>query len=293
MQDAIARIRRFQRAVTTEVGALDESFLGRGRPLGVARVLNAIGGGKSDVSEIRSYLGLDSGLMSRMLRSLEAEQLIEVDKDTSNSRRRHVRLTPSGKQEYAAYESLADEQAAIMLRRHQNPVGLLKAMDVIASALARERIDCFEVDPTDARAQSSMLAYYAELSERLERGFDVALSKDPDAKDMVKPRGAFVIAVSDGLTIGCGGLKGTDKGYAEIKRLWVSPVARGLGVSRTMMSTLERIACELGIETLRLDTNSALTEAVGLYEKSGWKEIPRFNDDPYPDRFFEKRLPAT
>ena len=55
------RFRRFARAVTTEVGALDQSFLGRGRPLGAARVLNAVGHGQEDVTALRQYLRLDSG----------------------------------------------------------------------------------------------------------------------------------------------------------------------------------------------------------------------------------------
>ncbi|HEX4148677.1 MAG TPA: hypothetical protein VHY20_06805, partial [Pirellulales bacterium] len=67
MLDPIARLRRFNRAVTSALGALDISFLGRGRPLGAARVLNAIGQGQREVSAIRDYLGLDSGLMSRLL----------------------------------------------------------------------------------------------------------------------------------------------------------------------------------------------------------------------------------
>ena len=71
-----ARFRRFARAVTTEVGALDDSFLGRGRPLGAARVLNAVGHGRTNVADLRAYLRLDSGLMSRLLRSLEGEGLI-------------------------------------------------------------------------------------------------------------------------------------------------------------------------------------------------------------------------
>ena len=56
MLDPVSRIRRFNRAVTAEVGALDSSFLGRGRPLGAARVLNAIGQGRGDVAELRDYL---------------------------------------------------------------------------------------------------------------------------------------------------------------------------------------------------------------------------------------------
>lgn len=87
MLDPVSRVRRFNRAVTSAVGALDTSFLGRGRPLGAARVLNAIGHGRSDVGEIRDYLGLDSGLMSRLLRSLEDEGLIETDAHEDDARR--------------------------------------------------------------------------------------------------------------------------------------------------------------------------------------------------------------
>ena len=69
--DPVARVRRFNRAVTLEAGALDTSFLGRGRPLDAARVLNAIGNRRSDVADVRAHLELDSGLMSRLLRGFE------------------------------------------------------------------------------------------------------------------------------------------------------------------------------------------------------------------------------
>ena len=132
--------------------------------------------------------------------------------------------------------------------------------------------------------------YYAELARRFEKGFDVSLSRDPDATDMVRPRGAFLVAMSDGLPIGCVGLKGNGSDTAEVKRLWVAPAARGLGLARRLMGTVEDIARDLGIAILRLDTNSALPEAGRLYRGTGWSEIARFNDDPYPDLFFEKHL---
>src|SRR3984957_8966576 len=94
--DPVSRFRRFARAVTMEVGALDTSFLGRGRPLGIARVLNAIGNGRAGVAEIRDYLGLDSGLMSRMLRSLEDEGLIRTTPHPLDARRRVAVLTKAG-----------------------------------------------------------------------------------------------------------------------------------------------------------------------------------------------------
>ncbi|WP_439400741.1 bifunctional helix-turn-helix transcriptional regulator/GNAT family N-acetyltransferase [Bradyrhizobium sp. DASA03068] len=290
MLDPVSRVRRFNRAVTSAVGALDTSFLGRGRPLGAARVLNAIGHGRSDVAEIRDYLGLDSGLMSRLLRSLEDEGLVETTAHADDARRRVARLTRTGRREFAAYEALSNAQAEGFLAQNSQAEALLAAMDLIASALTRERVSLDEIDPRSEPARYCLGEYYAELGRRFKQGFDVSLSRDPDAKDMRRPRGTFIVAMSDTLPIGCVGLKGTDHGYAEIKRLWVAPAARGLRLGRRLMDATEAAARELAITLLRLDTNSALPEAAQLYRTSGWREIPRFNDDPYPDLFFEKRL---
>lgn len=288
--DPVSRVRRFNRAVTLEVGALDTSFLGRGRPLGAARVLNTIGQGIADVADIRDALELDSGLMSRLLRGLEDEGLIETGPRPGDARRRVARLTPAGKREFAAYERLSNRRAAALLKRHPRAEELLAAMDLVASALGRERIAIPTVDPQSPEARYCLSEYYGELARRFEEGFDVNLSRDPQAKDMVAPRGAFLIAVSDGLPLACVGLKGNGDGTAEVKRLWVAPSARGLGLSRKLMAAVEDKARSLGIHTLRLDTNRALPEARALYLKSGWTEIARFNDDPYADFFFEKRV---
>src|ERR1700684_1710481 len=134
MFDPVSRVRRFNRAVTREAGALDSSFLGRGRPLGAARVLNAIGQGRTDVADIRDYLQLDSGLMSRLLRSLEDEGLIETMPHRDDARRRIAKLTRTGRREFNAYEALSDSRAGLLLGRHGNSEALLAAMDMIASA---------------------------------------------------------------------------------------------------------------------------------------------------------------
>lgn len=289
IDDPIARVRRFNRAVTSEVGALDTSFLGRGRPLGAARVLNAIGQGGGDVGEVRAYLGLDSGLMSRLLRGLEEEGLVETQPHPEDARRRVARLTVAGEREFRAYETLSDAQAEAILGRAADPAALLAAMDLIAAALGRDRIVLDEADPRSEAALWCLGEYYAELGRRFSRGFDVSLSRDPQADDMVRPRGVFLVARSDGQPLGCVGLKGGGS-FAEVKRLWVAPAARGLGLARRMMAAVEDAARGLGIEILRLDTNSTLPEALALYRRSGWTEIDRFNDDPYPDAFFEKRL---
>ncbi|MDP4024573.1 GNAT family N-acetyltransferase [Methylobacterium sp. NEAU 140] len=288
--DAVARFRRFSRAVTREVGALDESFLGRGRPLGVARVLNAVGRGRTDLSGLRDELNLDSGLLSRLLRGLEAEGLVDTQVQRGDGRRRVATLTRVGRSEFEAYEALSDARAAEVLGRAPRPEALLAAMDLVATVLGRERIVLRTVSPDDPAAVHCLRAYYAELAARFSGGFDVASSRDPAVADMVAPRGAFVVALSDGLPIGCVALKGDGGAHAEIKRLWVAPSARGLGLARRLMAATEDAARELGVARLRLDSNSALTEALALYRATGWTEIDRFNDDPYPDLFFEKRL---
>lgn len=286
----IARVRRFNRVVTAEVGALDTSFLGRGRPLGVARVLNAIGHGQTDVGALRAALDLDSGLMSRFLRALEEEGLISTAPHPADARRRMARLTKAGRAEFNAYERLSNAQAEELLKRHPCPEELLKAMDLIASALGRHHVAIEEMDPKSAPARHCLLEYYAELGQRFSGGFEVSRSRDPDARDLVRPRGAFLVAMSERVPVGCVALKGNGGPVAEIKRLWVAPSARRLGLARRLMAAAEDAARTLSITTLRLDTNRALPEAQKLYQTSGWREIPRFNDDPYPDAFFEKIL---
>jgi DNA-binding MarR family transcriptional regulator len=288
--DPIKRFRRFARSVTTEVGALDDSFLGRGRSLGAARVLNAIGHGRTDVAEVRQYLNLDSGLLSRLLRQLEGEGLITLAPHPTDARARIAALTDMGAAEFAAYEDISDSRARDLFDRHPHPQALLDAMDLIASALGRDRIRTEVQDPRAPQALFCLQEYYAELGRRFKTGFDVNLSCDPQATDMMAPRGTFLVALSDDMPIGCVGIKGNGGPVAEVKRLWIAPSARGLGLAKRLMQQAEDAARALNIKTLRLDTNSALPEALRLYQTSGWTEIPRFNDDPYPDHFFEKHL---
>ncbi len=287
----IARIRRFLRAVTREAGALDASFLGRGRPLGAARLLHAIGADGRDLAAVRADLALDSGLMSRLLRGLEAEELVSLAADPADRRRRIARPTAKGLAELAAYDRLSDRRAAALLAGFGGQAApLLEAMDRIAASLLRDRIAIDRHDPEAPAARACLAAYYAELAQRFETGFDPAHSLDPAAADMRPPRGAFLIAQADGLALGCVGLKGQGGTTAEVKRLWVAPEARGQGLARRLLAAAEEAARGLGIDRLRLDTNRTLTEAIALYRRAGWSEIPAFNAEPYAHHWFEKRL---
>src|SRR5437763_10735386 len=114
-QAMIDQVRRFNRAVTQRAGALDDEFLARGRPLGQARVLWEIGPDGRDVRTLRAQLGLDSGYLSRLLRSLEADSLITVEPDPADRRVRLARLTPEGVAERETLDRRSDEVAAALL----------------------------------------------------------------------------------------------------------------------------------------------------------------------------------
>ena len=285
----IEQVRSFNRAVTQRIGALNENYLARGRPLGEARLIFEIGlAGGSDLSVLRQRLGLDSGYMSRLLRSLEKQGIIEVSKAPGDGRARRVLIAAKGLSEYAAYDALSNDLADSILAPldADQRARLVSAMAEVERLIGR--IDVAMERPDSADGYWCLQQYYAELAERFESGFDPMQGFDPS--EMAPPAGFFVVARRGEEPVGCGGLKHLGQGVGEIKRVWTASTARGRGIASRMLDKLEEIARENNLTALRLDTNRSLTEAHALYRKRGYREIPRYNDNPYADHWFEKRL---
>jgi ribosomal protein S18 acetylase RimI-like enzyme len=156
--------------------------------------------------------------------------------------------------------------------------------------LAASEVEIVEVPPTCPDAKYCLAQYFAELSERFDVGFDPALSLSPTHEEFAPPRGTFLVMLSDGAPVGCGGFKPEESGAAYIKRMWVSPEVRGLGLGRKLLQALEDRARALGYPMIRLETQKSLTEAQRLYRSCGYREVPRFNDERYAHHWFEKRL---
>ncbi|MEX0408346.1 helix-turn-helix domain-containing GNAT family N-acetyltransferase [Aquibium sp. LZ166] len=289
----ISTVRDFNRVVTLRTGAVDGSYLGRGRPLGQARLIFEIGPGGGDLRALRERLKLDSGYMSRLLRALERQGLVAVEDDGDDRRRRRVLLTARGKEEWAAYDGLSDDLAHSWLAplSTSQRERLLSAMAEVKSLLAAASVEISQ-EPADGEdARACVAAYMAELAVTFEEGFDPANGNPtPDTDALTPPNGAFLIARLDGRAIGCGALRTLERGVGEIKRMWVAPQARGLGVARRLLTALEDKARDLGMGRVRLDTNRALTKAQEMYRKAGYHAIGRFNDNPYADFWFEKNL---
>lgn len=280
--DAIARLRRFNRVVTREIGALDISYLGRGRPLSTARILHMIRPGGTDVAVIRQTLGFDSGLLSRLLRGLESEGLVEVAPDPVDRRRRIARLTPAGQAEWQVYEDLGHAKARQVFDKAGNrQQALIDAMDLIATVLLRDDVDIRDADPDEPAALHCVGAYYRLLAEKVPGTrpdmFTLPLIDTPNYRP---PQGAFLIAWSDDLPIACVSLRPLEPGVAEVKRLWVDPIARGQGLARRLMRQIESRARDLGYDRLKLDSNTVLTEAIALYRSDGWSETPPYTGFP-------------
>src|SRR2546430_5752859 len=115
--DAIAQIRRFNRTVTQQIGALEERFLGRDRSLGASRLLFEIGPNGMEVRQLRARLNLDSGYTSRLLRGLEAEGLVRTARSSSDARVRCVKLTTAGRKKLALLNRRARPAAAFLFLR--------------------------------------------------------------------------------------------------------------------------------------------------------------------------------
>ncbi|MBE2318519.1 MarR family transcriptional regulator [Solirubrobacter sp. CPCC 204708] len=284
--EPVAQVRSFNRTVTERVGALMDSYLDLGRPLGANRVLWEVGA-VTDVRELRARLDLDSGYLSRLLRTLEAEGLVTVRAGADDRRRRTITLTAAGRAERARLDERSDDLARSLLEplNERGRTQLVEAMRTVERLLTSGIVELAAEDPAGDGARACLQRYFAEIDERFEAGFseDVALPFDS---------GVFVVARLRGEPIGCGALKTADP--PEIKRMWVAPEARGLGVGRRILAELERHAVLEGATAIRLETNRALTEAQALYRSSGYVEVEAFNAEPYADYWFTKTLtPGT
>lgn len=318
MSDPIAVVRRFNRSYTQRIGVLEDSFLGLGMPLGPARLLFEIGAapapspGAAPAAQatatthaLRERLGLDSGYLSRLLRRLENDGLIRVTPDLGDRRRRQVTLTEAGRDRWRELERRSDDQARLIVdpltqRQRERLARALSEADLLVRAAT---VSFEPVDPASPVARDVVGRYFAEIGRRF--GFDAAGETEKDTKLLVPPTGVFVVAVSDGEPVACGGLQTLDAladgrladgplpgglGVGELKRMWVHDDWRGAGLGSRLLRHLEDQARALGHGAVRLDTNAALAEAISMYQRAGYRAIARYNDNPWATHFFEKRL---
>ncbi|KAA9159640.1 winged helix-turn-helix transcriptional regulator [Amycolatopsis acidicola] len=291
--DSIGQVRAFNRTVTQRIGVLNDAYLSRDRPLGQARVLWEIGPDGCDVRELRARLDVDSGYLSRLLRALENDALVVVTRGDGDGRVRTARLTKAGLAERRTLDNRSDELAASILAplSENQRARLVTAMAEVERLLIASTVEVTVTDPGSAAARACLAAYFEEIGERFDDGFEHDRSLTPDEAVMTPPAGAFLVATLHGEPVGCGGFLFQDNGFVYLKRMWVSQAVRGLGLGRRLLTELESHAAAGGARKARLETNRALGEAIGLYRAAGYREVKPFNDEPYAHHWFEKTLP--
>ncbi len=146
-------------------------------------------------------------------------------------------------------------------------------------------------DPSGEDALACLDRYFRELMQLFAEGFNPGDQAYAGAGKASPPHLACVLARAGDDLAGCGFLQWQEGDEAaEIKRMWVAPAFRGRGISRAILAHLEAEAVARGFATVRLDTNRALRAAQALFLRSGYQEIPRYNDNPYADHWYANRL---
>jgi DNA-binding MarR family transcriptional regulator/GNAT superfamily N-acetyltransferase len=290
--DATAQVRAFNRVVTRRIGALQAEYLSRGRPMGASRALWEIAAGHDDMRSLRARMDLDAGYLTRLVQSLERDGLVEVEPHPDDRRVRSLRLTGTGERELAELDRASDDLAESMLAHLSSSQRerLVGAMGEVERLLTAGLVDVAVEDPRTGAAQHCLQSYFAEIHERFEGGYDPGIGIYLEPADMEPPNGLLLLARLDGEAVGCGVLWRHGPEVADAKRMWVAPEARGLGLGRRLLAELERHALESGVRTIRLETNRALREAIGLYRAAGYREVEPFNDEPHAHHWFAKTL---
>jgi DNA-binding MarR family transcriptional regulator/GNAT superfamily N-acetyltransferase len=289
--EMVAQVRRFNRTVTQRIGVLNENFLASNRSLGQNRLLWEIGVDGCDIRSLRERLDLDSGYVSRLLRALETGGHVVVEPSPTDGRIRIARLTKTGRGELAALDRRSDQAAAAILQplNDRQRTKLVTAMAEVERLLIASTVHVRECDPRHRDARLCLKTYYDELAVRFPAGYDPAISPVADA-EMTPPAGLLLVASLHGEPVGCGALIFYPDGVGLVKRMWVAPSVRGLGLGRRLLLELEGRGRDHGVQLMRLETKDVLTEAIRMYETSGYREVAPFNDEPYADHWFEKPL---
>lgn len=132
----------------------------------------------------------------------------------------------------------------------------------------------------------------SELEAHLEPLYPKTSRHGYSVEKLMEQAVAFFITRHDGVLAGCGGIELFGVEYGEIKRMYVRPQFRGLGLAKLMLDHLAAYAQERDVHLLRLETGIHQNEAIALYEQMGFQRIPPFGiykEDPL-SRFYEKHI---
>jgi carbonic anhydrase len=132
-------------------------------------------------------------------------------------------------------------------------------------------------EPLDAASSVALItALNAELSAMYQEPGTTHFRLDRD--EVASGRGAFLVARREGVPVGCGAIRGIDASSGELKRMYVAPEVRGLGIGRLLLQALEHEARRLGFNRIMLETGVRQDAAIGLYREMGYTDVPAWGE---------------
>ena len=286
-------LRRFNRTYTQRIGALDESFLGLGLPLGAARLVFEIGEAGATARELRSRLGLDSGHLARQLRRLEDDGLVHVAPDPADRRRRTVRLSTRGRALLRRLDDRSEQLAERLIapltdRQRRRLTDALATADLLVRAAT---VEIRPVHPADPTAVSAVQHYFRELRRSGSPPGSTRATRPTTRRWRPAPAPSWWRRATESRSRAAGSRPSGPR-TGEIKRMWVHPGWRGAGLGSRLLRHLEQVTVDLGYPEVKLDTNGTLVEAIAMYERAGYRRTDRYNDNPYAQAWFVKDLRA-
>ena len=181
----------------------------------------------------------------------------------SDRRARVARLTRTGLRERANLEQRSDRRARSLLDplSPEQRERLVAAMREVERLLVATSVEIRPVDPECPDAAFCLAEYVTELNHRSSRPFDPNVGATAHPDEVRPPAGQFFVVYVHGEPMGCGAVKHHVGEPAEIKRMWIAPGARGLGLGRRLLETLEACARDGGAQLAHIETSGVLNEA--------------------------------
>lgn len=300
---AVEAIRHFNRYYTNKLGLLSRHhFVGR-FTLTEARVMLEIGRrGEHAQTGLCRDLAIDMGYLNRVIKRLAALGLVATRRDRNDGRVLVLLLTRSGRTALEQINAASDSRIAALIEPldDKETRSLVEHLHAAERILERRRANPPRIEAAEsgfdvATARVLMKEYAEFLGEDLSfQGFDEELAGLPGK--YAPPSGALLLArvpTGTGGTepAGCVALRKLSAGVCEMKRLFVRPEYRGLGIGRLLAERIIDEARSVGYRTMRLDTLERLSSAVTLYRRMGFVRISPYTRNPLPGvMFWEKDL---
>jgi putative acetyltransferase len=301
---AVAVLRQASRLAVRELGLLSPTVASSSCSPTECHTLIEIGRtGHLTAGELSLRLALDKSTVSRVVARLADRGLVAVGEDRGDQRLKPLVLTAEGQLQLARIdqESNAQVVAALALLAPEQRRTVVEGLSLYAKALSRSRrqqeLTIRLIEPADSPAMARIIRSVMGEFEAVGEGYSI---NDPEVDDMAgaySGERATYFVVSNGPRVvgggGVGPLDGADADTCELRKMYLLPEVRGLGMGRRLLARCLEAAQDLGYRRCYLETLGHMSQAQALYEANGFvaTDAPMGNTGHFAcNRFYVKPL---